>query len=100
VATPQPMAPTTDCILQPTLLALSDPAPLPPVRRSPTADTKANDRNISRPTHGPEALGLRSRARSDGSRLLPARSCRSTHKPALVEFAGSLSYVPAHTPAF
>src|SRR4030095_4115293 len=47
-----------------------------------------------------EALALRSRARSDGSRLLPARSCRSTHKPALVEFAGSLSNVPAHTPAF
>src|SRR5215472_311607 len=90
VATPPPKAPVIDCIPPPTPPWSSGPAPLRRAHRSPPGDTAVNDPHISRPTHGLTVQDPRSRARSDGSVLPPARSCRSVHKPASPEPAGSL----------
>src|ERR1700756_3187131 len=74
------------------------PVPLLLVQKSLPVGTREDDPRTSRPAHGPTALAQRFHARSAGSALSLARSCRSWCKPASPAPAGSRSNVPEPAP--
>ena len=76
-----PAAQATGWFRLPSPPAWSVPVPRLRARKSPTGDTRASDRNISRPVHAPAAL-----ARQHHARRLGAAACTMRSHPAQASF--------------
>src|SRR4029077_14763226 len=97
-ATLPPTVPTTGCSRLPNRPWLSAPVPPLVARRSPIADTAADDRSILTPAHAPADLVRPARARSGDSALVLAQCSRTSCSSASGAHAESLGNWRARTP--